>query len=120
MDTPNLNLPYIAAGQAQKHVTHNEAIRALDAVVQLSVLDRGLTSPPGSPVEGDRHIVAAGATGAWSTHDLEIAAWQDGAWAFYARLRDGSHGSRTKRRCWPSMAPIGSVQRHLQPCRTSP
>ncbi|NJO23496.1 MAG: DUF2793 domain-containing protein, partial [Sphingomonadales bacterium] len=82
--TPNLDLPYIAAAQAQKHVTHNEAIRALDAVVQLSVRDRTLTSPPGSPVDGDRHIIAAGATGAWSGHDLEIAAWQDGAWAFYA------------------------------------
>ena len=82
--TPNLNLPYIAAAQAQKHVTHNEAIRALDAVVQLSVLDRSLTSAPGTPAEGDRYIVAAGATGAWSGHDLEIAAWQDGAWAFYA------------------------------------
>lgn len=51
--TPNLDLPYIAAAQAQKHVTHNEAIRALDAVVQLSVLDRSLTSPPGSPAEGE-------------------------------------------------------------------
>jgi hypothetical protein len=82
--TPNLNLPYIAAAQAQKHVTHNEAIRALDAVVQLSVLNRDLTAPPGSPANGDRHIVAAGATGGWSGHDLEIAAWQDGGWAFYA------------------------------------
>ena len=38
--TTHLLLPYILAAQAQKHVTHNEAIRALDAVVQLSVLDR--------------------------------------------------------------------------------
>lgn len=82
--TPNLDLPYIAAAQAQKHVTHNEAIRALDAVVQLSVLDRSLTSPPGLPAEGDRHIVAAGATGAWSGHELDVAAWQDAAWSFYS------------------------------------
>ncbi|MET0568135.1 MAG: DUF2793 domain-containing protein [Hyphomicrobiaceae bacterium] len=82
--TPNLDLPYIAAAQAQKHVTHNEAIRALDAVVQLAVLDRGLTAAPSSPVDGDRYIVAAGATGSWSGHDDEIAAWQDGVWAFFA------------------------------------
>lgn len=81
--TPNLDLPYIAAAQAQKHVTHNEAIRALDAVVQLSALSRSLATPPSSPAEGDRYIVAAGATGAWSGQDLGIAAWQDGAWAFY-------------------------------------
>jgi len=30
--TPNLQLPYIAASQAQKHVTHNEALRMIDAL----------------------------------------------------------------------------------------
>lgn len=82
--TANLALPYILASQAQKHVTHNEAIRALDALVQLTVADRDLTTPPGSPAEGDRYIVAAVATDAWSGHDGEIAAWQDAAWMFYA------------------------------------
>ena len=81
--TSNLSLPYILAAQAQKHVTHNEAIRALDAIVQLSVLDRDLATPPGSPSEGDRYIVAPAATDGWSGHDGHIAAFQDGAWAFY-------------------------------------
>ncbi|HWV81238.1 MAG TPA: DUF2793 domain-containing protein [Hyphomicrobiaceae bacterium] len=83
-DTPNLGLPYIMAAQAQKHVTHNEAIRALDALVHLAVIDRDSTTPPDDPAEGDRHIVGADGTGAWSGHDLEIAAFQDGGWAFYA------------------------------------
>jgi hypothetical protein len=82
--TANLDLPYIMAAQAQKHVTHNEALRALDALVQLAVLDKDLATPPGSPAEGDRYIVAAGATGAWSGQDGKIAAYQDGAWTFYA------------------------------------
>jgi hypothetical protein len=82
--TPNLSLPYIMPAQAQKHVTHNEAIRALDAMVQLAVLNRGLTEPPAEPVEGDRHIVGAGAIGAWEGRDGQVAAWQDGAWAFLA------------------------------------
>jgi hypothetical protein len=47
--TSHLLLPYILAAQAQKHVTHNEALRILDGLVQLSVLDRDLTAPPGSP-----------------------------------------------------------------------
>lgn len=81
--TPNLNLPYIAAAQAQKHVTHNEAIRALDAIVQISVIDRDLAAPPTSPADGERYIVAGAATGAWAGHDGEIAAFQDGAWMFY-------------------------------------
>lgn len=79
-DTPNLVLPYIQAAQAQKHVTHNEAIRLLDGMVQLAVLSQTLTAPPGSPVDGDRYIVASGATGAWAIWDLNVAFWIDGAW----------------------------------------
>ena len=86
-ETPNLRLPYIMAAQSQKHVTHNEAIRALDAVVQLSVLDRDLSTPPGSPADGARYIVAGSPTGAWSGHAGNIAAYQDGAWTFYPPRR---------------------------------
>ncbi|MEZ5810781.1 MAG: DUF2793 domain-containing protein [Rhizobiaceae bacterium] len=82
--TPNLDLPYILPSQAQKHVTHNEAIRALDAVVQLTVADRDLTVPPAAPDDGNRFIVAASASGDWTGRDGEIAAWQDGAWVFFA------------------------------------
>jgi Protein of unknown function (DUF2793) len=84
--TPNLLLPYIMAAQAQKHVTHNEAIRRLDAIVHLSVTDRDLSAPPGVPIEGARYIVAASPTGAWAGHTNHIAAFQDGAWAFYVPL----------------------------------
>jgi len=81
--TPHLNLPWMAAGQAQKHVTFNEALRALDAIVQLGVKNRNLGMPPESPANGDRHIVASPASGAWSGQEGNIAAWQDGAWAFH-------------------------------------
>jgi hypothetical protein len=81
--TPNLSLPYLEAGQAQKHVTHNEALRVLDAAVQLAVA--AVTSiPPGSPVNGERHIVGASPSGAFAGHENEVAAFQDGAWAFLA------------------------------------
>ena len=78
--TTHLLLPYILAAQAQKHVTHNEALRILDGLVQLSVLDRDLTAPPGSPADGDRFLVASSATGDWAGWDLNIALWTDGAW----------------------------------------
>jgi Protein of unknown function (DUF2793) len=78
--TTHLLLPYILAAQAQKHVTHNDALRLLDAVVQLSVLDRNRTAPPLSPVDGDRHIVAPAATGLWVGWDLNVAFWADGVW----------------------------------------
>jgi hypothetical protein len=81
-DTPNLGLPFIEGSQAQKHVTHNEALRILDAAIQVAVLDLTRTAPPSSPAEGERHVVAAGATGAWAGQANAIATWQDGAWAF--------------------------------------
>lgn len=83
-DTANLGLPCIDAAQAQKHVTHNEALHILDTLVQLAVLDRNLNIPPGSPSEGQRWIVKASPapTDAWAGHGNHIAAWQDGGWQF--------------------------------------
>jgi hypothetical protein len=76
----HLLLPYLLAAQAQKHVTVNEALRLLDGLVQLAVLDRHLTAPPASPADGARYIVASGATGAWAGWDLNVAYHVDGAW----------------------------------------
>jgi hypothetical protein len=88
MESRNLNLPLLMPSQAQKHVTHNEALTALDAIVQLAVADRNRTSPPGSPADGARHIVASGATGEWAGHAGEIACFLDGGWRFFVP-RDG-------------------------------
>ncbi len=79
-DTPRLSLPVIEAAQAQKHVTHNEALALLDALVQLAVESRALTTPPTSPVDGACYIAATGATGAWSGWDGQIAAYSGGDW----------------------------------------
>ena len=81
-DTPHLGLPLIAASQSQKHVTHNEALRILDTLVQIAVLDRDLSAPPTSPSEGERWIVGASPTGAWAGHANKIAAWRDDTWQF--------------------------------------
>ncbi len=78
-----LNLPYIMPAQAQKHVTHNEAVRALDVLVQLAVSDKDLTAPPPSPDPGAAFIVPSAAMGEWAGRDGQIAAFQDGAWLFY-------------------------------------
>ncbi len=81
-ETPNLQLPYLVVAQAQKHVTYNEALRILDAVIQPSIEDRDLNAPPTIPAQDARYVVVSGASGAWSGHDGRIAAWQDGAWRF--------------------------------------
>ena len=63
------------------HVTHNEALSTLDALVQLAVAERR-PAPPGSPAEGERHLVAAGATGAFAGQEGRIAVFDLGAWRF--------------------------------------
>lgn len=76
-------LPLIQPAQAQKHVTHNEALRLLDVAVQLAVISRTETTPPAGPSEGDRYIVAPGATAAWVGVVGKIAVWTDGYWDFH-------------------------------------
>jgi hypothetical protein len=82
-ESAKLRIPYVAAAQAQKHVTHNEGMTLLDTLVQLSVLDKDLSTPPGSPVEGDTYIVGASATGAWISWDKRIVRFIDGTWRSY-------------------------------------
>ena len=83
-NTPNLKLPYLDQNQNQKTVTHNAALRMLDALVQLQIQSSALAAPPASPGDGQCWIVASGGSGAWQGKDLNVAAWQDGAWMFYA------------------------------------
>jgi hypothetical protein len=78
--TSNLLLPRILAGQAQKHVAHNEALRSLDGLVQLSVKDRTRNAPPVTPADGARYIVGPAPTGTWAGWAGDIALRADSAW----------------------------------------
>ena len=59
-----LGLPYLAAAQAQKHITVNESLLRLDALVQLSARSATTTAQPASPSDGDIYILPSGKTGA--------------------------------------------------------
>ena len=48
----------------------------------LSVIDRDLTAPPGSPAAGDTYIPATGATGDWAGQSGRVAVWSGTAWVF--------------------------------------
>lgn len=78
--TQHLNLPYLAPGQAQKHVTLNEDLLMLDAVTQLTVDGRGANAPPASPAGGARFIVGPAPTGAWAGAPGSVVHFVDGAW----------------------------------------
>lgn len=82
-DTPMLGLPLLAAAQAQKHVTLNEALLKLDALIHLSVIARDVAAPP-QAAEGDRYLVPASPTGAWAGQQGQVALAQGGGWVFLA------------------------------------
>lgn len=54
--TGRLKLPYIIQAQAQKEVTHNQALNILDVLINtvaISITD----TPPENPNEGDIYII---------------------------------------------------------------
>jgi hypothetical protein len=75
-------LPLIAAGQAQKEVTHNEALLAIDCRLHSAVETRALAEPPVAPEPGAMFIVAVGATAAWEGKTDMIASWDGFGWRF--------------------------------------
>lgn len=79
--TANLELPFILPAQAQKHVTHNEALQRLDALVQL-VITSSAATPPTAPEDGEVHWVTAPASGLWAGRSGHLALFQDGIWLF--------------------------------------
>jgi hypothetical protein len=78
----NLQLPFLAQGQAQKHVTVNESLLRLDALVQLAAASASTASQPASPSDGQIYVLPAGKTGAdWGAMaDGTLAYYRDGAW----------------------------------------
>lgn len=82
--SPRLALPLLQTAQAQKEITHNEAITALDALVQAVVEDVPLTVPPANPIDGSVYIVAASASGDWSGQDGSLAMRINGGWQYLA------------------------------------
>lgn len=80
--TPNLALPFIMPAQAQKHVTHNEAIELLDTIVQLTLEGTDANTPPAAPAEGQAWALGNAPTGDWSAQAGLIATWRGGGWLF--------------------------------------
>jgi hypothetical protein len=58
-------------------------LKLLDAILQLSVKSRALATPPASPANGDRYIVAASPTGAWAGKTGQVAVRIEAAWSFF-------------------------------------
>lgn len=80
--TARLAMPLLAAGQAGKELTHNEALARLDMLVQPAVEAIGTNNPPAAPLAGQCWVVGTTPTGAWDGHGSALAGWTDGGWRF--------------------------------------
>jgi hypothetical protein len=87
---PNLGKMISALDGDAFPVDFRKLLRAIDVLLQGAVISKTLTAPPGSPANGDRYIVGASPTGAWSGQAKSIAVWTtdnpampSGLWEFY-------------------------------------
>lgn len=80
--TGRFGLPLLAAGQAQKELTHNEALALIDAALCPAAESADVATPPLSPAIGACWIVAAAPDGAWSGRAGWLACWTEGGWRF--------------------------------------
>lgn len=60
----------------------NTNLLVLGVIAKGQVLSQTTTAPPSDPDEGDAYIIPAGATGAWSGRENEIAAFFSDAWVY--------------------------------------
>lgn len=74
--------PLLQPGQAQKEVFHNEALTAVDLLIEAAVEGGPTAVLPAVPEVGQCWIVAAGATGDWTGKEGHIAGWTAGGWRF--------------------------------------
>lgn len=96
--TPRFGLPYLAVAQAQKEVTHNEALTLVDALIHAAVEAGPQNDPPATPAPGQCWLVGGTPTGTWVGQAAAIALWTVGGWRFAApragmwatRLADGA------------------------------
>ena len=79
--TDRYGMTELVEGQSGAETVVNTALRKLDASAGARIIDRDDPAPPGSPTNGAMYIVASGGTGAWSTHDGDIALYLNG-WLF--------------------------------------
>lgn len=82
MTTPRLALPLLVPGQAQKEMSHNEALALLDLVSGAAAMTLGAELPPETPEPGQCWVLGAAPQAEWAGHPLALAGWTDGGWRF--------------------------------------
>lgn len=79
--TNNLAMPLLIPNQSGKEITHNEALIILDNIVQKSVVDKDLSTPPENPENNVLYIVGQNATNEWENKENYLTYFDNG-WRF--------------------------------------
>ena len=81
--TARHRMPYLAVAQANKEVTHNEALARIDALLH-PVIKGTLGSPPplATTDAGQAWLIAPGGSGEWQGRDGQIAYSVGGSWRY--------------------------------------
>jgi hypothetical protein len=79
-------LPNLFVGQAQKEITHNEALARIDALLHPVVQDEQASPPAsvGDEDDGKCWLISASASGIWTGRDGQIARRSGGSWRYLA------------------------------------
>src|SRR3546814_16530931 len=93
--TARFRLPLLAAAQAQKEITHNEALTLLDALVQPVIEAGSQDDPPPAPTVGPGRLVGGAPNGDWTAATGMIALFSAGG----RRLAETRSGSMVWRLC---------------------
>lgn len=72
----------IRPGQAQKELSHNEALVVVDMLMQACAIAMGINSPPTIPQIGQSWIVGTAPTDDWAEKAGYLAGWSDAGWRF--------------------------------------
>ncbi len=73
-------LPMLAVNQMQKEVTHNEALAAIDMLLEPIAVAALINVPPPSPALGQCWLIGSAPTGTWAGRAQHIACWTSGGW----------------------------------------
>ena len=118
LNSARFGIPFLAAGQAQKELTHNEALVRIDAALHASVESAGLDTPVLDPNPGLCWIVGNSPTGAWAGQAGAIACWTEAGWRFVPAL-EGTSAWLKDEQLWAVRESGGWVIGHVRAARVS-
>ena len=81
-NTGRYALPLIMPQQAQKHVTHNEALTLVDGLIFPVIAGFGSNVAPTNPVPGKAWYTGPNPTGDWFDQPLRLAIFTSAGWRF--------------------------------------